>query len=121
MEGLAQVVVRARLQSGHPIASLVSSREDDDGQPLAGAADVAQDLDAAASGQAEVEDDEVEVVVAGEGRAGDPVRSYGRGVPRGAQALLEESGQPDLIFDDQDPAHGTGRRRSPTARPGSRS
>ena len=76
-----------------------------------GGAEVAQHLEPVLAGQAEVEDQQVEVVVGGERLGAGAVADDRRREPARPQALLEERREPRLVLGDQDPAHGTGARR----------
>jgi hypothetical protein len=105
-ERLGDVVVGAVVQARDLVGDLVAGGQDHDRHPLALGAHRAQDRHAVQPGQAQVEDEQVEVVVAREGEGGGAVRRRRGDEAVGAQALLQEGGEPRLVLGDQDAVHG---------------
>jgi hypothetical protein len=58
-------------------------------------------------GQADVEDQQVELGVTGDRGAAQAVVAHTGAVAGRAQALLQEARQPRFVFGDQDPAHAS--------------
>ena len=102
VERLSDVVVGAGLQTGDAVRGVVASGEDDHGQLVLRGSHIAQDVEAVASREAEVEDQEVEVRVLRHRARADAVGDDGRGEAAGAKALLEERCEARLVLGDQD-------------------
>jgi hypothetical protein len=66
VERLCEVVVGARGQAAHLVVGLVHAREDEHGRAHLGGAQAAHDIESLHVRQAEIEDDDVEVVMLGE-------------------------------------------------------
>jgi hypothetical protein len=89
-ERLGHVVVGAALEPGDLVADVVAGGEDHDRHSLARGAQLAQHRRAVLAGQPEVEDQQVELVVARHEAGGRAVGDDRRGEAVGAEALLEE-------------------------------
>src|SRR5690606_6345607 len=105
-ERLGDVVVGPLLEAAHRVVDAVARRQYDHRETLAPGAHLAEHFAAVEPGQTEVEDHQVEGVVAGE-RNGVRAGADGNGgVAVGAQTLLEVRDDALLVLGDQDPCHG---------------
>ena len=104
-ERLRNVVVGPALEAGHLHVDLVAGGEHDRRERLSAGAQLSQEVEPIDVGQSEVEQHQLELVVAGEQPRRAPVRSCRRGEPVRPQPLLEEARKPPLVLDDEYPAH----------------
>src|SRR5699024_7107058 len=63
-------------------------------------------LETVHAGQADIQDQQVEITAGGEVESGDAVLDHGAGVPVGPQPALDEPGDAGLVLGDQDPHLG---------------
>lgn len=105
VEGLAQVVVRAGIKSGYPVAHLIACRQQKDGNPRRCRPQLRQQFQTRAVGQHDVQHHARE----------SPARQRGAGVGQGADGIggearqgqsdAEAVGQDRVVLDNQQ-AHG---------------
>ena len=107
LERLRQVVVRAAVETGHRVGGGGACGQHDDRHALVEAAHPAQHLEAVDAGQADIEQDQVELVAAGELDRGQAVVGHPAGVPGRGQALRDERRDAFLVLDHQNAAHLT--------------
>ena len=104
---LRQVVVGAALEPLDAVVRVAAGGEHDHRQPLAGVAQVAQDVEAvlaAAGSRSRISRSKSSSRASDS--AADPVADDGGREAARAQALLEEGGEARLVLGDEDPAHG---------------
>lgn len=102
LERLHQVVVRPRVQAGHPVADRVAGRQHQDGGQVTRAADAAGGGQAVHAGHLDVQDDQVGPVRRRLlQRVGAVDRDLGV-VPLEGEAALEGFADRRLVVDDQD-------------------
>src|SRR5690606_12289272 len=99
------VVVGPGLEPGEGRVELGARGEHDDGHPLAALSDARQHLDSVDGRQADVEDEQVEVIVASDRCRELAVVDRERRVAGGREAALEELGDARLVLGDQDSGH----------------
>jgi hypothetical protein len=104
-ERLGHVVVRSALQGADRVGDRVPRGEDHHRHPGALGAQLVEQFEAVHAGQADVEDDEVELVAQRVVQPGRAVLGHRRLVSLRAEALGDEGGDALLVLDDQDPCH----------------
>ena len=102
-EGLDHIVVRAELQPDNAIDLIAACCQEQHGQ-LAGAAQLAADLEPGQIGQANVQDHQVYPTVRDAGKPLTSQETMGRGKALGGQRVDEGIGDRLLVLDDQDVA-----------------
>ena len=105
-EGLAQVIVGARLEADEAVHFLDPRRHHDDRQ-VAEAAHFLADLHAIAAGQHQVEHDQVGMIGLHPRHGVEAVRDALRFEARRLEVVGHQLGELRLVFDDQDLAHGS--------------
>src|SRR5690606_23166917 len=104
-ERLGHVVVGTSLEARHRVLHPAAGGQDDHRHPLSSPTDLGEHLVTVEAGEAEIEDEEIEVVVPSGIRGGAPVLDDQGAEARRLQALLEERRDPGLVFSDQYAAH----------------
>ena len=113
IEGLDEIVVRARIQSLDPVRDLVERGEDDDGRHVAPAAQRLEERDAAAVRQHEVEQDEVEGAPAMASRRRIQPHDPVDGMAVACDLVAHGGAQHGVVFDQQDAHVGSRSSASP--------
>ena len=105
-ERLDEVVVGAGIQSGDDVELLVACRDDEDGEVGAGVAQATADVDSVHVGEAEVEDDELDVLP-GRGLGGAAARETPDAVALAVQDADEPGRDRLVVLHEQDvrPGH----------------
>jgi len=101
-EWLRHVVVRARVESGHPVGDLPLRGEQDHRRGPILPAQRSEHLEAVLAGQHQVEQDQVEASGSGEGFPVDPVRDPGHRMTLRFKATGDEVGYRLFVFDQED-------------------
>jgi D-alanyl-D-alanine carboxypeptidase/D-alanyl-D-alanine-endopeptidase (penicillin-binding protein 4) len=107
-EGLGQVVVGARVEPGDAVGNGVARRDDQHAHPVAGPADLLQQVEAALARQPEVEQHQA-VGLRARGERRPPGLAVAHPVDRVAvllQRLLQRLADHGVVFDEED-AHGS--------------
>ena len=98
VERLHQVVVRAHVQTLDARLGGVPRGHDEDGGPDAIPASLEQQIDPVATGEAEIQQDQVEQGIGQGGGAAAPVGQPGDGIRLLLQRMLDRSAQLDVVF-----------------------
>jgi hypothetical protein len=101
-ERLGHVIVGARIETLDDVGNGIASRQHQNGNVLAKLAETAGDLNAIDSGQHDIEEDEVELVVFGERKSGEAVVSEAYGMIVFLEATAKDLGHSLLVFDYED-------------------
>jgi len=109
-ERLGDIVIRAEFESVQLVVLAVLGREHDHRNVVTVGSQVLEDAIAGQPWEHDVEDDDVVTSGLREAESTHTVVREVDGVPRAAQSLAEQPGQPDLVLDDENPpAHTRGR------------
>jgi len=101
-EGLGHIIVGASVEAFDDVGNGVAGGEHQDGNVLLDFAETLSDLNAVESGQHDIEEYEVELVVFGEGDGGEAVVGQANGVIVFFEAAAEDLGHSCFVFDYED-------------------